>query len=563
MNTKITFESLGLSQNLLQALEKKGFIAPSPIQQGVIPILLKTKSHIVGQAQTGTGKTAAFGLPILDLITEEALTQTLILTPTRELSVQVTDELNSLKNNKNINIVTIYGGQAITIQLKKLKSKPQIIVGTPGRVIDHLKRKTLDISQIRYLVLDEADEMLSMGFQDDLETIFEYTQSKEPQILLFSATFPRSIKNLVKQYISHYEQVSIPSEQLTTQLTKQIYYSVSYKDKFEALCCIIDLAEEFYGIIFCQTKIEVQNITQLLIENNYKAAEIHGNLSQSQREQTLKKFKSKAINILIATDVAARGIDVQNLTHVINYTLPKDPEVYVHRIGRTGRAGSSGTAIALVSRSEMVCLALIKNKTNSIIEQKQLPTPAERIKIKQNHIVEFCKEKLQHFSSINKEYQELAHHLLGEGDADKIIAILLKYFMKDSLSATQYKDFTEEKNSLNNHSSQGETRLFIAMGKKTGTTIQNIIDLLVERGNLTHNQIQKISILEEFSFASVPKFEADMIIQVEKKMASSRKGKPLISVSKNGDSKGSRNSFSRGSFGGNNKRFSSKPRRYN
>jgi ATP-dependent RNA helicase DeaD len=537
LSTSLTFKDLGLSSSMMNAIEKRGFVAPSPVQQEVIPILLTTKSHIVAQAQTGTGKTAAFGIPLLELLKEDSYTQAIILTPTRELCMQVSDELHSFKHGK-LDILSVYGGQSIDIQLKKLKKKPQIIVGTPGRVIDHLKRRTLDISQISYLVLDEADEMLSMGFQEDIETILEYTQSCDPQILLFSATFPRAIKALIKKYIPQYEQVTIESKQQTTMLIDQIYYEVSFKDKFDALCRIIDITPDFYGIIFCQTKVDVQAVNQKLTESGYKSGEIHGNLSQSQREVTLRKFKSQAITILVATDVAARGIDIQNLTHVINFTIPNDPEVYVHRIGRTGRAGKNGIAISLVSRNEYPTLMIIKNKTHFSIEKRDLPNSEDMIKLKQ---VALEKELLKACaaSSLEKNYKDLAQSLLKDGDPEQIVAGLLKYFTKDSLSHHAYKNFQDSSFS---HKQEGDTRIFIAMGKKDGTTPESLIEFLLSKGDMKSRDIQKILILNEFSFATIPKIYAEILVKIEKNAATSKK-KPLISIAKESQSFGSRRPF--------------------
>ena len=320
------FRILGLSENTLHALAKKGFEEPTPIQQKTIPILLKGEVDIIGQAQTGTGKTAAFGLPILEGIKEKSKNvQALILVPTRELAIQVSEELNSFKGEKRLQIVPIYGGQSIEEQLRRLKKGVDVVVGTPGRILDHLKRKSLKLESIAYLVLDEADEMLNMGFIDDVEKIIKNTGSQK-RMLLFSATMPEKIISIAKKYMRNYEMIGVKKEQLTTNLTDQIYFEVAHSDKFDALCRIIDFEHEFYGLIFCRTKIDVDTIANKLMERGYDAEALHGDISQNQRELILNKFRKQRINILVATDVAARGIDIQNLTHVINYSLPQDPE---------------------------------------------------------------------------------------------------------------------------------------------------------------------------------------------------------------------------------------------
>jgi len=325
---------LVLSENTLKALSKKGFEEPTPIQELVIPRLLSGTQDIVGQAQTGTGKTAAFGLPLIELLDDKSpFVEAIVLTPTRELALQVAEEMNSLKGKKRLNIVPIYGGQSMELQLRRLESGAHIVVGTPGRVIDHINRKTLRLNKLKFMVLDEADEMLNMGFIEDIEEIIKHT-NEDKRMLLFSATMPKEILNIARKYMKDYEVLAVKNKQLTTELTEQIYFEVREDDKFEALCRIRDMEKEFYGLIFCRTKVDVDNVCSRLIDRGYNAEALHGDISQYQRERILKRFKARQINMLVATDVAARGIDISDLTHVINYSLPQDPESYVHRIGR-------------------------------------------------------------------------------------------------------------------------------------------------------------------------------------------------------------------------------------
>jgi len=319
MTVKIKFEHLGLSERVLDAVYKKGFEEPSSIQVLTIPVMLRNDTNIIAQAQTGTGKTAAFGLPLIEMINPgERSVQALIITPTRELAIQVSEEISSLKGDSGIQAIPIYGGQSIDQQLRRLKKGVHIVVGTPGRVIDHIKRKTLNLRDIKYLILDEADEMLNMGFIEDMEEIMKHTNPRK-RTLLFSATMPSRIKALASKYMGNYEFITVEKQQLTTGLTEQIYYEVKASDKFEALCRIIDIEEDFYGLVFCRTKNDVDDVVSHLIERGYDADAIHGDISQSQREKTLNKFKKKRINVLVATDVAARGIDAVSYTHL---TLP-------------------------------------------------------------------------------------------------------------------------------------------------------------------------------------------------------------------------------------------------
>ena len=387
MNTVANFEALGLSTETLQALTKKGFEEPTPIQALTIPLLLQDTNDIIGQAQTGTGKTAAFGLPIIERITPQGgMVQAIILTPTRELAIQVAEEMSSFRGNRHISILPVYGGQAIEGQLRRLRRGVDIVVGTPGRIIDHLNRGSLDLNSITHMVLDEADEMLNMGFIEDIETILSKTPYKK-RMLLFSATMPAPILKLASNYMRNHQIIKAPSAQLTVSATDQIYFEVRASDKYEALCRIIDLEPEFYALVFCRTRLQVDDLSQALQDRGYDAAGLHGEISQAQRERTLDKFRNKKISILVATDVAARGIDIVDLTHVLNYSLPQDPESYIHRIGRTGRAGKEGTAITFITPAEYRKLLYIQRITKTEIRKEQLPRIKDIIKSKLFKIV--------------------------------------------------------------------------------------------------------------------------------------------------------------------------------
>ncbi len=361
------FRALGLSEDILAALSKKGFETPSAIQSLTIPHLLGTDKDIIAQAQTGTGKTAAFGLPIIQMLTARGQApQAIVLVPTRELALQVTQELQSFNTN-GLAIAPIYGGASITEQLRRLKKGIDIVVGTPGRILDHIRRRTLDLSEIAYMVLDEADEMLNMGFIEDIEAIMQEMTSPK-RVLLFSATMPDRVASLARNYMNDPDLLKVESKNITTDLTNQIYFEVREGDKLDALTRIIDVEPEFYGIVFSRTKVGVDETVNRLLERGYAAEGLHGDISQVQREKILGKFKKKNVNILVATDVAARGIDVNNLTHVINYSLPQDSDSYVHRIGRTGRAGNQGTAITFISPSEMRQFGFLKRNIKADIK---------------------------------------------------------------------------------------------------------------------------------------------------------------------------------------------------
>ncbi len=517
------FRTLGLSENTLHALGKKGFEEPTPIQQMTIPILLKGEVDIIGQAQTGTGKTAAFGLPILERIKEHSKTvQALVLVPTRELAIQVAEELNSFKGEKKFQIVPIYGGQSIEEQLRRLKKGIDVVIGTPGRILDHIRRKSLRLGNISYLVLDEADEMLNMGFIDDVEEIIKNTGS-EKRILLFSATMPAKIIGMAEKYMKKYEMIGVKKEQLTTNLTDQIYFEVAPSDKFEALCRIIDIEHEFYGLIFCRTKIDVDNLAGKLIERGYDAEALHGDISQHQREIILNKFRKQRINILVATDVAARGIDIQNLTHVINYSLPQDPESYVHRIGRTGRAGKEGTAITFVTRDEYRRLVFIKKIAKTDIRKERLPRIADVINQKKSRI----KAEITHIiqSEDMNGYAKLAQEMLKENEAEKVLAALLKHAFQDELDESSYNEIREV-----SVDRKGTARLFVALGKIDGMTPRKLVAFLKQHAEVHSERIKDIQIFDKFSFITVPFEEAEIILNIFKKKQGGKR--PIVERAK-------------------------------
>ena len=527
-----SFRVLGLSDKTLEALSEKGFSEPTDIQRECIPLLLENKLDVIGQARTGTGKTAAFALPILETIDEkDKSTQALILAPTRELAMQVASEIDSLKGKREISVDAIYGGTSYENQFKKLKKGLQIVVGTPGRIQDHLDRGTLDISKISFAVLDEADEMLDMGFVEDIEKILA-NSPKDKRMLLFSATMPDPILRLAENFMRDYTVVRIKKQESEEVLTEQYYYDLRESDKMEALCRIIDYSDDFYGIVFCKTKVQCEEIGRKLSERGYNAEALHGDLSQKQREIILQNLRDHKIKILVATDVAARGIDVQELTHVINFTIPQDPEVYIHRIGRTGRAGKKGTAITFVTPSEARKFGFIKRISRMSIEKGTLPSSNDIILKKKERILDKVRAS---FKEQAIEYEEIAAKLLEEEDSFVIVKALLKLLYKNELDKSQYhtirsleKPQDKKKKAKDDKAIDdcGTTRLFIAMGRKDGLTKRLLANMLIERCRVRDEDIQNIEVMDEFSFINVPSMYADLIINAFKTRG--EKGKPLI-----------------------------------
>ena len=511
MNENLKFTDLGLSDKVLAAINKKGFEEPTAIQIKTIPVMLRDDTNIIAQAQTGTGKTAAFGLPLIELIdTNLKAVQALILVPTRELAIQVSEEINSLKGKKDLRIVPIYGGQSIDQQLRRLKKGIHIVVGTPGRVIDHLNRKTLKIGEIEHLILDEADEMLNMGFIDDMEEIMEHT-NPDKRTLLFSATMPNKIKELAHKYMDGYELLTVKKQQLTTNLTEQIYFEVKASEKFDALCRIIDFEDDFYGLIFCRTKNDVDTVVSHLTDRGYDAESIHGDISQSQRERTLDKFKKQTVNILIATDVAARGIDVINLSHVINYSLPQDPDSYVHRIGRTGRAGNEGTAITFITPSEYKKLMFIQRVAKTDIKKSRIPDVKDIINAKKKKIYDDLSGILE--EEVDSTYFNWAKNLLEDKNPTDILAAVLNYCFEDELNPESYGSVKEfGSNKSDTVDKKGKARLFVSLGKKDNLNPKKLVELITGKVQLKSKQISDVQVMEKFSFVTVPFDKAEKIV---------------------------------------------------
>ncbi len=539
---KTTFADLGLSDKLLAAITKKGYEYPSEIQAGVIPLLLNGEKDIVGQAQTGTGKTAAFGLPLLSrLDPKKKWVQAMILAPTRELAIQVANEIKSFAES-GIQITLLYGGQNIADERRALKNGPHIVVGTPGRVKDHLiTKKTLDLSTIDYFILDEADEMLNIGFREEIEEILEHTPDNK-KTLLFSATMPREILMLAKKYMHDYDTVAIKSKTTISDRITQVYYEVAPRNKFEALSRVIDMTEDFYGIVFCKTKMDVDEVASKLIGRGIKAEAIHGDIEQKNREKVLARFKAKKCTILVATDVAARGIDVDDLTHVVNFSLPDNAEVYTHRIGRTARAGKTGHAINFVSRSDMRKLSGIERMLKQKMTRGQIPGAKEVVELQKKRLV----GNIANLMSDEKlsEFETLATSLLELGEAKTVLAAILKDAHADKFEENSY-NINEEPQKL---APNGEQRIFIAKWKMDNMDPGSLIRFIENDVGIRLGDVGKIDVLEKFSYMNLQQEVADQVLAYYKEKD---RVKPLVvqAKSRNNEGGGSRGfSGGRGSW---------------
>ena len=520
---EIKFSDLGLSPESLAAIQSKGFEVPSPIQRLAIPVLLQEQCDIIGQAQTGTGKTAAFGLPILEQVDEAAKQpQALILAPTRELAVQVTEEIGSLKGSRALNLLTVYGGQSISEQQRRLRKGAHIVVGTPGRILDLLRRGDLVLSDVKWVIIDEADEMLNMGFIDDVEDILSHVTGPH-RMMLFSATMPDRIVKLSRKYMKDVKLLEVDKGQQPTTLADQIYFEVQASDKFDALTRIVDIEPEFYGLVFCRTRNDVDELAMRLSERGYSAEGLHGEITQAQREKTLSKFRKRLINILVATDVAARGIDIADLSHVINYSLPQDPESYVHRVGRTGRAGKSGTAITFVTSAEYRRLRFFQKSIKFTIRKETLPNAQDIVEVKRMLLLTQLGEIIG--SGQYEDYLDMAQTLLSEHEPDVALAALFRMAYKNDLDVSNYQEIRGF-----NVDKRGTTRLFIALGKRDGYTPRTLTEYICNEGNIRVRYIDDVAVLDEFSFITVPYNDAKRLLDV---FAQKRvDGKPMMTKAK-------------------------------
>ncbi|NDV19400.1 DEAD/DEAH box helicase [Pseudodesulfovibrio sp. JC047] len=520
-----SFKELGLSAATLTALESKGFSDPTPIQALTIPKLLNGSVDIVGQAQTGTGKTAAFGLPVIEAAEEKVRhVQSLILAPTRELAIQVAEEINSLKGRKRIRILPVYGGQAIHMQLKALRQGVDVVVGTPGRIMDHLKRGSLQIDNLDFFILDEADEMCNMGFVDDVREILA-SANDDRRTLLFSATMPREVMRIAKEFMGDFEVVSVKPEKSDIPLTRQIFHEMADSDRFEALCRVIDAQPDFYGLVFTRTRADADRVAARLTQRGYPSEPIHGDLSQGQREKILASFRKKRATILVATDVAARGIDVPDLTHVVNFALPQDPQTFVHRTGRTGRAGKQGVAITLIAPNEFRRLMYISKTSGIEIKKEKLPRIEDVIYSKKSRVVEELKTIME--SAGHSNYLAMAKELLEEHEPTEVVAALLKNSFGNELDASSYREIDITRHSANAQSGgHGRTDLVCALGRAHGMSPKEFVDFVSQAAHIKPWSIQHVRVQGNKTTFTVPAHESEKVMN----KVNSRDGKPLISI---------------------------------
>ena len=583
---EVSFADLGLDQDTLKAVEKKGFKVPSPIQVLAIPRLLNGDTNLIARARTGTGKTAAFGLPIIQSIKEKSdKVQALILEPTRELAIQTCEEMQSFASKSFPRTTVLYGGASYVSQIRELKKGCEIVVGTPGRIKDHLERKTLDLSKIKYFILDEGDEMLDMGFIDDIREIFQQA-NQDARILLFSATMPAPILKIAADFMGEYdiiEEAKVVEEPL---LIDQKYWVVKESEKIEALVRLIDISPDFYGVVFTQTKMDADNVTRQLDMRGYEADALHGDIMQNQREKVLERLKMKKTRILVATDVAARGIDIKDLTHVVNYSLPFDAATYVHRIGRTGRAGKEGIAVTFVRPEERRKLrfltSAVAKASKGELKEGTIPTVNEVLSIKQKRLFEELKDKIfvraenaaqpadivsednttseaadptpqSPALTVNTEalplfFNDFAAELTSGQDANQVLAAVLSVMYGDKLSPKHYGRISVSKE--RDFTPRGDqTRIFVSLGKKDGYRAKEIADYFSKLLHIPGRMVDQIDVAQQFSLLSLPVASARKAIELSK----SDKNLPHMHVDNKEEGRGSRRSgrdFGGRDFGG-------------
>lgn len=581
----MTFQELPLRESLIRAITERGYVEPTDIQAEAIPALATTDTDFVGQAQTGTGKTAAFVLPLLHKVdANNRDVQALILTPTRELANQITEEIKKFAKYEKTKTLAVYGGVSTEAQIRGLrKDRPQIVVGTPGRVLDLIDRGVLILDNAKFAVLDEADEMLDMGFIDDVKQILS-NLGEDRKTWMFSATMPAPILSLIKTYLKDPLVVKVKKTTLSNESIEQKHYVVRHSHMSEAVCRILDSLDDYYGMIFCRTKIDAKTLADELNARGYPSDSMHGDMSQQQRDITMKNFKQKKINMLVCTDVAARGIDVDNLTHVINYGLPQDIESYVHRIGRTGRAGQKGVAITLVEPSERYRLRMVENNTKARVVQATLPTPTELKQVlvrKEIKKFDTLIEKLdrletdavfaEKFESMDKAdlLKVMYNHLFASqitryDHAPSLEVAERRPDVRDNRDAprdNRGQDNRDNRGSRDSApqargtgTSTGNMRFFVNIGKDHGLTLKSLLGGIAGMVNVDERMIRNVDMKETFSFLEVPEQFGEVLLKTDNPMIIDRnvrfeltRSAPMSRPSYGGGDRDRRPSFRSGS----------------
>ncbi len=523
------FSTLGIRHDIVNAITELGFENPTPIQEQSIPVLLSGSNDFVGLAQTGTGKTAAFGLPLLELLDfEENYPQALILCPTRELCLQITSDIkNYSKNMKNVNVVAVYGGANISDQLRQIKRGVQIVVATPGRMLDIINRKAIDFTQVQFVVLDEADEMLNMGFQEDIDSILSTTPD-DKKTWLFSATMPTEVRRIAKKYMTDPFELTMGTKNTGNVNIEHEYYIVKARDKYAAFKRIVDNNPEIFGIVFCRTKIETQDIAESLMKDGYNADALHGDLSQQQRDKVMKRYRERSLQLLIATDVAARGIDVNDVTHVINYSLPDEIENYTHRSGRTGRAGKTGISIAIINSKELGKIRHIERTIGKQFTKAEIPSGFDVCEkqlfalIHKVHNVEVNEAQIeQYIPRIMDEFKDLDKEQIIKRFASLEFNRFLEYYSKapDLNISSDDRGFERERGERGDRpdraprSSAGYTRLFMNLGSVDDFTRGDMLGFICNNTKISGKSVGKIDLKGVFTFFEVEDAEVNKVIE--------------------------------------------------
>jgi ATP-dependent RNA helicase DeaD len=511
-----SFSSFPLREELTRAISDLGFETPTPIQSKVIPQLLTEPIDIIGLAQTGTGKTAAYGLPLLhhvDVAHRHA--QCLVLSPTRELCMQIQEEMTKYGDHiRGLRVTAVYGGVPITGQIRELKSHPQVIVATPGRLIDLLERKAISLDNVQYVVLDEADEMLNMGFREDIDVILKNTPARE-YTWLFSATMSNEVRGIAKRFMKDWKEFSVAAANSTNENIDHQYFVANHSNRFETLRRLLDFTPGIYGVIFTRTKQDAQEVSEKLMKMGYQVSPLHGDMDQKMRSKVMERFKNKSLQCIVATDVAARGIDVNDITHVINYELPDDPEVYTHRSGRTARAGKSGICMSIVSPKQISNIRQIERLVKQKFHKSDIPDGAEVIRKKLFfHLEQIAKAEPQ--PDFAKLYHDMIHERFADVDKDELIRKLIWLQLREAIDAYQdsddlnagYESKDKDRNFGNRY-----VRLFINLGEKDGLNTAKLVQFITESVDVQANVIDRVTVRDLSSFFNVPGDAAEYILE--------------------------------------------------